>query len=55
MTMNKFHFNELKKDTWKCDWLIGHIIYINDEWSFGSQLTRNGMSGNVPKDEDEVR
>ena len=26
--MNKFHFNEHKKDTWKCDWLIGHIISI---------------------------
>ena len=23
--MNKFHFNEHKQDTWKCDWLIGHI------------------------------
>ena len=28
MTMNKFHFNEHKQDTWKCDWLIGHIISI---------------------------
>ena len=26
--MNKFHFNEHKKDTWKCDWLLGHIIFI---------------------------
>ena len=25
MTMNKFYFNEHKQDTWKCDWLIGHI------------------------------
>ena len=29
MTMNKFHFNELKRDTWKCDWLIGYIISID--------------------------
>ena len=29
MTMNKFHFNEHKQDTWKCDWLIGHIISIS--------------------------
>ena len=28
MTMNKFHFNEHKQDTWKGDWLIGHIISI---------------------------
>ena len=28
MTMNKFHFNEHKQDTWKCDWLICHIISI---------------------------
>ena len=28
MTMNKFHFNEHKQDSWKCDWLIGHIISI---------------------------
>ena len=26
--MNKFYFNEHKQDTWKCDWLIGHIISI---------------------------
>ena len=26
--MNEFHFNEHKQDTWKCDWLIGHIISI---------------------------
>ena len=26
--MNKFHFNEHKRDTWKYDWLISHIIYI---------------------------
>ena len=30
MTMNKFHFNEHKQDTWKCDWLIGHIISIKN-------------------------
>ena len=29
MIMNKFYFNEHKRDTWKCDWLIGHIISIN--------------------------
>ena len=28
MTMNKFHFNEHKQNTWMCDWLIGHIISI---------------------------
>ena len=27
--MNKFHFNAHKPDTWKCDWLIGHIISIS--------------------------
>ena len=27
--MNKFHLNENKQDTWKCDSLIGHIISIN--------------------------
>ena len=26
--MNKFHFNEHKQETWKCDWLIGHLISI---------------------------
>ena len=31
MKMNKFHFNEHKQDTWKCDWLIGHIISIHLE------------------------
>ena len=30
MKMNKFNFNEHKKDTWKCDWLIGHIISITN-------------------------
>ena len=30
MTMNEFHFNELKQDTGKCDWLIGHIISISN-------------------------
>ena len=29
MTVNKFHFNEHKQDTLMCDWLIGHIIFIN--------------------------
>ena len=29
MTMNGFHFNGHKQDTWKCDWLIGHIISIS--------------------------
>ena len=29
MAMNKFNFNEHKRDTWKCDRLIGHIISIN--------------------------
>ena len=28
MTMNKYHFNEHKQDTRKCDWLMGHIISI---------------------------
>ena len=28
MTMNKFHFNENKRDTWKCNWLISHKISI---------------------------
>ena len=31
MTMNKFHFNEHKQDTWECDWLIRHIISIKGE------------------------
>ena len=26
--LNKFPYNEHKRDTWKCDWLIGHIIFI---------------------------
>ena len=30
MIMNNFHFNEHAQDTWKCHWLIGHIIFIND-------------------------
>ena len=34
MTMNKFHFNELKQDKWKCDWLIGHVIYITTSMSW---------------------
>ena len=29
MTMNKYHFNEHKQDTLKCDWLIAHIISIS--------------------------
>ena len=29
MTINKFHFNEHKQYTWKCDWLTCHIISIN--------------------------
>ena len=29
MTINKINFNKLKQDTWKCDWLIGHVISIN--------------------------
>ena len=33
MTMNKFHFNEHKQDTLKCDWLIGHIISISLKWT----------------------
>ena len=28
VTMDKFHLNEHKKDTLKCDWLISHIISI---------------------------
>ena len=27
--MNKYHFNEHKQNTWKCDWLIGHMISIS--------------------------
>ena len=30
MTMNKFHFNKYKKDTWKCNWLICHITFISN-------------------------
>ena len=26
MIMNKFYFHEHKQDTWKYDWLVGHII-----------------------------
>ena len=33
MTMNKFHFNEHKQDTRKCDWLVGHIISITNQVS----------------------
>ena len=32
MTMNEYHFNEYKQDSWKCYWLIGHII--SNMWSF---------------------
>ena len=28
ITMNKFHFNEHKWDSWKYDWLICYIISI---------------------------
>ena len=32
ITMNKFHFNKHKQDTWKYDWLIAHIVSIILEW-----------------------
>ena len=28
--MNVFDFNEHKRDTWKCDCLIGHLISITN-------------------------
>ena len=31
MIMNRFHFNKHKQDSWKCDWLIHHIISIRKD------------------------
>ena len=50
MTMNKFYFNEHKRDTWKCDWLICYIVSIRTKtreamgiWALGP--TREGERG----------
>ena len=41
MKLNKFHFNEHKKDRWKCDWLIGHIISIKNMRARVAQMMPN--------------
>ena len=48
MTMNKFHFNEHKQDTWKCDWLIGHIISIRNLALMG-QARGHGVDAGRPE------
>ena len=42
MTMNKYHFNEHKQDTWKCNWLIGIAYMIFGRGFIGEDIDTKG-------------
>ena len=54
MTMNKFYFNEHKQDTWKCDWLIGHIISIMELCVSGVNIGFDNPSMSMEEDGDNL-
>ena len=50
MTINEVHFTKSKKFTWKCNWLIGHIISINDileNWLLSHPMLMSLHRGNI--------